>query len=69
MEKTFNRMAEAVPHATGRCCNGRDMGGPFFGLSEPWQRVINTTTIITLPDGVPDPEHAEPRRCRNSGEA
>jgi low affinity Fe/Cu permease len=58
MEKTFNRMAEAVAHATGRpltfaACVASvvlwAISGPFFGFSETWQLIINTgTTIITF---------------------
>ncbi|QDC00327.1 low affinity iron permease family protein [Mesorhizobium sp. 8] len=58
MEKTFNRMAEAVAHATGRpwafaTCVASvviwAVSGPFFGFSETWQLVINTgTTIVTF---------------------
>ena len=58
MEKTFNRMAEAVARATGRpwafaTCVASvviwAVSGPFFGFSETWQLVINTvTTIITF---------------------
>ncbi|MGX5829918.1 low affinity iron permease family protein [Mesorhizobium sp. 43Arga] len=58
MEKTFNRMAGAVAHATGRpwafaLCTSSVViwaaSGPFFGYSETWQLVINTgTTIVTF---------------------
>jgi low affinity Fe/Cu permease len=58
MEKTFNRMANAVAHATGRpwafaLCVASVLiwagSGPFFQYSETWQLVINTgTTIITF---------------------
>jgi low affinity Fe/Cu permease len=58
MEKTFNRMAEAVAHATGRpwafaICVASvvvwAVSGPVFGFSETWQLVINTgTTIVTF---------------------
>jgi low affinity Fe/Cu permease len=58
MEKTFNRMAEAVAHATGRplsfaICLASVLiwaiSGPAFHFSETWQLVINTgTTIITF---------------------
>jgi low affinity Fe/Cu permease len=58
MEKTFNRMAEAVAHATGRpwtfaTCVASvviwAVSGPVFGFSETWQLVINTgTTIVTF---------------------
>ena len=58
MEKTFNRMAEAVAHATGRpwafaLCLASVLiwaaSGPIFHYSETWQLVINTgTTIITF---------------------
>ncbi|RUW23125.1 low affinity iron permease family protein [Mesorhizobium sp. M4B.F.Ca.ET.215.01.1.1] len=58
MEKTFNRMAEAVAHATGRpwafaLCLGSVLTwaatGPVFQYSETWQLVINTgTTIVTF---------------------
>jgi low affinity Fe/Cu permease len=58
MEKTFNRMAEAVAHATGRpwafaICVASvviwAVAGPVFHFSETWQLVINTgTTIITF---------------------
>jgi low affinity Fe/Cu permease len=58
MEKTFNRMAEAVAHATGRpwafaLCVASvviwALTGPIFHYSETWQLVINTgTTIITF---------------------
>lgn len=65
MEKTFNHMAEAVAHATGRpwafaiCVASVALwavSGPVFHFSETWQLVINT-------GGVPDPEHPEPRWC------
>ncbi|RUW22606.1 low affinity iron permease family protein [Mesorhizobium sp. M4B.F.Ca.ET.215.01.1.1] len=58
MEKWFNRMAEAVAHATGRpwafaLCLGSVLTwaatGPVFHYSETWQLVINTgTTIVTF---------------------
>ncbi|WP_192257359.1 low affinity iron permease family protein [Mesorhizobium silamurunense] len=58
MEKTFNRVAEAVAHATGRpwafalCLTSVliwAVSGPIFDYSETWQLVINTaTTIITF---------------------
>lgn len=58
MEKTFNRMAGAVAHATGRpsafgLCLGSVLiwaaTGPVFHYSETWQLIINTgTTIITF---------------------
>jgi low affinity Fe/Cu permease len=58
MEKTFNRIAEAVAHATGRpwafaLCLASVLiwaaTGPAFHYSETWQLVINTgTTIITF---------------------
>ncbi|PBB65223.1 hypothetical protein CK228_28535 [Mesorhizobium sp. WSM4312] len=58
MEKAFNRMAEAVAHATGRpwafaLCLVSVLiwaaTGPVFHYSETWQLVINTgTTIITF---------------------
>ncbi|RUX51958.1 low affinity iron permease family protein [Mesorhizobium sp. M4A.F.Ca.ET.050.02.1.1] len=58
MEKTFNRMAEAVAHATGRpwafaLCLGSVLTwaatGPVFQYSETWQLAINTgTTIVTF---------------------
>ncbi len=58
MEKTFNRMAEAVAHATGRpwafaICVASvvlwAVSGPVFHFSETWQLVINTgTTIVTF---------------------
>ncbi len=58
MEKTFNRMAGAVAHATGRpwafaLCTASVLiwaaTGPVFHYSETWQLVINTgTTIITF---------------------
>jgi low affinity Fe/Cu permease len=55
MEKTFNRMAEGVAHATGRpltfvlCLASVLMWaatGPVFHYSETWQLVINTGTAI-----------------------
>ncbi|QPC95408.1 low affinity iron permease family protein [Mesorhizobium sp. INR15] len=58
MEKTFNTLAGAVARATGRpwafaLCVALvviwAVSGPFFGYSETWQLVINTsTTIITF---------------------
>lgn len=58
MEKTFNRVASAVAHATGRpwafaLCLASVViwaaTGPVFHYSETWQLVINTgTTIITF---------------------
>ncbi|BCG96713.1 low affinity iron permease family protein [Mesorhizobium sp. 131-2-1] len=58
MEKTFNRLAGAVAHATGRpwafsLCLASVLiwaaSGPIFDYSETWQLVINTgTTIITF---------------------
>lgn len=37
--------------------------GPLFGFTDTWQLVINTgTTVRHLLDGLPDPEHTEPRR-------
>lgn len=58
MEKTFNHMANAVAHATGRpwafaLCVASVLiwatSGPVFHYSETWQLVINTgTTIITF---------------------
>jgi low affinity Fe/Cu permease len=58
MEKTFNRLAGAVAHATGRpwafaVCVALvilwAVVGPVFAYSETWQLVINTgTTIITF---------------------
>lgn len=58
MEKTFNRLAETVAHATGRpwafeVCLASVLlwavSGPIFGFSETWQLVINTgTTIVTF---------------------
>jgi low affinity Fe/Cu permease len=58
MERTFNRMAEAVAHATGRpsafaICLAAVLlwaiSGPVFHFSETWQLVINTgTTIVTF---------------------
>jgi low affinity Fe/Cu permease len=58
MEKTFNHMAEAVAHATGRpwafaLCVASvviwAVSGPMFHFSETWQLVINTgTTIVTF---------------------
>jgi low affinity Fe/Cu permease len=58
MEKTFNHMAEAVAHATGRpwafaICVASvvlwAVSGPVFHFSETWQLVINTgTTIVTF---------------------
>jgi low affinity Fe/Cu permease len=58
MEKTFNRLAEAVSRATGRpwafalCVASVVVWatcGPIFDYSETWQLVINTgTTIVTF---------------------
>lgn len=58
MERTFNRMAEAVARATGRpwafaICVASvviwAVSGPVFHFSETWQLVINTgTTIVTF---------------------
>ena len=58
MEKTFNRLATAVAHATGRpwafvLCVASvvvwAVTGPVFQYSETWQLIINTgTTIITF---------------------
>lgn len=58
MERTFNRMAEAVSRATGRpwafaiCLAAVILwaaSGPVFHFSETWQLVINTgTTIVTF---------------------
>ncbi|KRB29822.1 iron permease [Mesorhizobium sp. Root695] len=58
MEKTFNRLAGAVAHATGRpwafaLCLASVIiwaaTGPMFHYSETWQLIINTgTTIITF---------------------
>jgi low affinity Fe/Cu permease len=58
MEKTFNKMAAAVAHATGRpwafaLCLASvivwALTGPVFHYSETWQLVINTgTTIVTF---------------------
>ncbi|RRH94982.1 low affinity iron permease family protein [Mesorhizobium tamadayense] len=58
MEKSFNRMAGAVAHATGRpwafaLCLASVLlwgaTGPLFHYSETWQLIINTgTTIITF---------------------
>lgn len=58
MERTFNRMAEAVSRATGRpwafaMCLAAvilwAVSGPVFHFSETWQLVINTgTTIVTF---------------------
>jgi low affinity Fe/Cu permease len=58
MERTFNRMAEAVARATGRpwafaICVAAvvlwAVSGPVFHFSETWQLVINTgTTIVTF---------------------
>jgi len=58
MEKTFNRLAGAVAHATGRpwafsLCLASVLiwaaTGPIFHYSETWQLVINTgTTIVTF---------------------
>jgi low affinity Fe/Cu permease len=58
MERTFNRMAEAVSRATGRpwafaVCLAAvvlwAVSGPVFHFSETWQLVINTgTTIVTF---------------------
>ncbi|TIW21015.1 MAG: low affinity iron permease family protein [Mesorhizobium sp.] len=58
MEKSFNRMAEAVARATGRpwafaLCLASVLlwgaTGPVFHYSETWQLVINTgTTIVTF---------------------
>jgi low affinity Fe/Cu permease len=58
MERTFNRMAEAVARATGRpwafaICVASvviwAVSGPAFHFSETWQLVINTgTTIVTF---------------------
>ena len=58
MEKTFNRLATAVAHATGRpwafvLCVASvviwAVTGPIFQYSETWQLIINTgTTIVTF---------------------
>lgn len=58
MEKTFNRMAEAVARATGRplafaICVALvviwAISGPLFNFSQTWQLIINTgTTIVTF---------------------
>jgi low affinity Fe/Cu permease len=58
MEQTFNRMAGAVAHATGRpwafaLCVASVViwaaSGPIFQYSETWQLIINTgTTIVTF---------------------
>ncbi|KAA3452214.1 iron permease [Mesorhizobium sp. SARCC-RB16n] len=58
MEKTFNHLASAVAHATGRpwafaLCLASVIvwagTGPIYHYSETWQLVINTgTTIVTF---------------------
>jgi low affinity Fe/Cu permease len=58
MEKTFNRLATAVAHATGRpwafvLCVASvvvwAVTGPVFQYSETWQLIVNTgTTIVTF---------------------
>ncbi|MBZ9857311.1 low affinity iron permease family protein [Mesorhizobium sp. CA13] len=58
MEKTFNRVATVVAHASGRpwvfaLCLASVLvwavSGPVFHYSETWQLVINTgTTIVTF---------------------
>ncbi|MDP2356864.1 MAG: low affinity iron permease family protein [Beijerinckiaceae bacterium] len=58
MEKMFTGFANSIARATGRpltfviCCIaivGWASSGPFFGFSDTWQLVVNTsTTIITF---------------------
>ena len=66
----FDKLAQWVARGAGRPLTfiiatalviAWGVSGPIFSFSDTWQLVINTcTTIVTLPDGVPDPEHAEP---------
>ncbi len=56
--KLFTKLANAVAHAAGRpltfitCCSlvvVWALSGPFFGFSDTWQLIINTsTTVITF---------------------
>ena len=46
------------------------VAAPLFGFSDTWQLVINTSHHHHhLPDGVPDPEHAEPRHRGDADQA
>ena len=58
MNRIFTRFANAVAHAAGKpmtfalCCLAIALwgaSGPFFGFSDTWQLIINTsTTIVTF---------------------
>jgi hypothetical protein len=75
----FARFASAAARMTGRAGTFALAGlvilvwaasGPLFGFSDTWQLVINTRHDDRhVPDGVPDPEHAEPRFGGDAGEA
>ena len=66
----YSRFAKATAHFCGRprvfvlavaVIAVWIVTGPLFGFSDTWQLVINWHDDRHLPDGVPDPEHAEPR--------